>query len=115
MDNGFKIYMTSNVFFTFLALAEQRLWKVQMEFCVRRHKGHAQKKSSTVHDSGRLPSGRRSSEDSRTHFLDMHLHLTKALAPQRLATANAKASTTVSTALTSPIFASLYKKADKKV
>lgn len=52
----------------------------------------------------------------RTHFLDMHLHLTKALALYiRLATAKAKASTTSSTALTSPIFASLYKKADKKM
>lgn len=45
----------------------------------------------------------------------MHLHLHEStVSPTRHATVKAKASTTASTALTSPIFASLYEKADKK-
>lgn len=47
-------------------------------------------------------------------FCDMHLHLHESTVSARHATVKAKASTTASTALTSPIFASLYVKADKK-
>lgn len=78
---------------TFIALAEQRQWCVLMESFERPHEDDGQM-SSTARS---WAAGAAAAPAARTHFLflDMHLHLTKALAPYiGLATAKANASTT---------------------